>query len=374
MRILNLSLLRLNDSHSYYGGAIGSIGYELLSSLASINDVEVVSFTQGTDLSHPLPPSLNLIQASSFNEVEKRMHEFLQNPEETILTHFYFHEPESTPISQVASKLDSPFVIGMCELPHYRLSDEVPGILKSPSLRKIGKSIAYLPRFKKTLSHCDRLITVNEAAKEYYSEHVSKDKICTIPYGVNQELFPSTPLPDQNRLLVVSRLIQRRGIDKIIEILPSLLSEISDVHLDIVGNGPQHASLEKQASKLGNSSKVHFHGNVPYEELVRHYQNCSIFCHLSDSDGWNQPALEAMSIGRPVIGIDASHNSMITDGSTGYLIPSDQPNLLLDRLVQLLENKSLCSQMSASSVKSISTNYSLSTVAKQYVLEFERLL
>ena len=31
----------------------------------------------------------------------------------------------------LANKLDSPFVIGMCELPHYRLRDEVSGPLKS---------------------------------------------------------------------------------------------------------------------------------------------------------------------------------------------------------------------------------------------------
>ncbi len=73
MRILNLSLLRLNDSHSYYGGAIGSIGYELLSSLASIDGVDVISFTQGTDLSYSVPSSLNLVQANSFSEVKKIM-------------------------------------------------------------------------------------------------------------------------------------------------------------------------------------------------------------------------------------------------------------------------------------------------------------
>ncbi len=374
MRILNLSLLRLNDSHSYYGGAIGSIGYELLSSLASIDDVNVISFTRGTDLSSSTPSSLNLVQANSFSEVKKLIPKYLQKDKETILTHFYFHEPEYTPLANLANKLESPFAIGMCELPHYRLRDEVSGPLKSPLIRKIGKSIAYMPRFKKTLSHCDRLITVNGAAKQYYSKYIPSAQIGTIPYGVNQELFQYTPLPKEPRILVVSRLIKRRGIHSIIDALPSIISEIPDAHLDIVGDGPQHIHLEQQASELGISSRVHFHGNVSAEALKQHYQNCSVFCHLSTSDGWNQPALEAMSTGRPVIGMDAPHNSMILDGVTGYLISPTDLNSLSNYLIQILDDENLCSQMGTSAHELISTNHNLATVAKQYLTEFQRLL
>ena len=374
MRILNLSLLRLNDSHSYYGGAIGSIGYELLSSLASIDGVDVISFTRGTDLSSSVPSSLNLVQANSFSEVKKIMPKYLQKSEETILTHFYFHEPEYTPLAHLANKLDSPFVIGMCELPHYRLRDEVSGLLKSPLIRKIGKSIAYMPRFKKTLSHCDRLITVNGAAKQYYSKYVPTTQIGVIPYGVNQELFPCTPLPEEPRILVVSRLIRRRGINALIDALPIIISEIPDVHLDIVGDGPQRIHLEQQASEIGVSSRVHFHGNVSAEALAQHYQNCSVFCHLSTSDGWNQPALEAMSTGRPVVGMDAHHNSMILDGITGYLIHPMEINSLPKYLIQILDDGNLCSQMGTSAHELISTNHNIATVAKQYLTEFQRLL
>tara|TARA_B100000700_G_scaffold196421_1_gene216213 strand:- start:451 stop:1575 length:1125 start_codon:yes stop_codon:yes gene_type:complete len=374
LRILNLSLLRLNDSHSYYGGAIGSIGYELLSSLSSLDDVDVISFTQGTDLSLPVPSSLNLVHATSFSEVKKLMPKYLEGEKETILTHFYFHEPVHTPISHLANKLDSPFVIGMCELPHYRLRDEVSGPLKSHLLRKVGKTIAYMPRFKKTLSHCDRLITVNGAAKQYYSKYFPTNQIGIIPYGVNQELFPYTPLPKEPRILVVSRLIRRRGIDALIDALPDILSEIPDVHLDIIGDGPQHIHLKQQASKNGVLSRVHFYGNVSAEALVQHYQNCSVFCHLSNSDGWNQPALEAMSTGRPVIGLDAHHNSMVLNGTTGFLISPEKINSLSNYLIQILDDGNLCSQMGTSAHELISTNYNLSTVAKQYVTEFKRLL
>lgn len=374
MRIINLSLLRLNDHHSYYGGAIGSIGYELLSSIASIKNIEVISFSRGTDLIHPINPSLKLITVDSFNEVKNLIGNYTDDSTETILSHLYFHEPEYTPLAKFAKDSNFPFLIGMCETPHPRLSDEVNGILKSPTLRKIGKSFLYMPKFKKTLSSPDRLITVNEHAKQYYSNNLPIENIGVIPYGVNQNIFSHAEFPTSPRILVVSRLIQRRNIDSLINALPIIIKEVPDVQIDIVGEGPQRSILEYKSSQNGTKPYVHFHGNVSAEQLVALYKSCTVFCHLSQSDGWNQPALEAMATGRPVISMNEPHNSMIIDGITGYLLHSTETSDLSEKLIQILSDTKLSSQMGNYAYDIVSTNYSLDVVSQKYAEEFRSLI
>ena len=143
MKIINLSLMKLNDSHNYFGGAIGNIGYNLMAGLARLDDVEVVSFTGGTDLESSPPPSLRLLEAANFEEVEERL-ETLELTDETVFTHLYFHEPEFTPLAGELEDRPQPFVIGMCEPPHPRYRDEVSGVQRLPFVRQLGKRLLWV--------------------------------------------------------------------------------------------------------------------------------------------------------------------------------------------------------------------------------------
>ena len=140
MDILNLSTLKLNDCHNYYGGAIGNIGYNLMASLAALDGVTMRSFTMGTDFASDPPSSLELFHVDSYDDVESQVRD-LEITDDTVLTHFYFHEPEYAPLASFAGEHDQPFVVGMCEPPHPRLKDEVSGIQKLPLVRTIGKRL-----------------------------------------------------------------------------------------------------------------------------------------------------------------------------------------------------------------------------------------
>lgn len=69
--MLNISRLKLNNKHNYYGGAIGNIAYNLLCSLAKLDGVEVLTFTEGVDLEGEPPTSLKFIKVNSFADVRK---------------------------------------------------------------------------------------------------------------------------------------------------------------------------------------------------------------------------------------------------------------------------------------------------------------
>jgi glycosyltransferase involved in cell wall biosynthesis len=373
MRVVNLSLLKLNDSHTYYGGAIGNIGYNLLESLAGLEDVEVVSFTSGTDFESSPPASLRLIEAETFDEVGATL-QSLELTDRTVLTHLYFHEPEYTPLASDLRGREQPFVIGMCEPPHPRYRDEVSGLQQLPLVRPLGKRLLYGPRFRRTLAACDLLVTVNEYGRRYYRGYVEPDPVATVPYGVDHEFFSFEPLSDRRRILLVSRLIKRRGIDTLVEALPSIAQTHPDVAVDIVGEGPRRDRLERAARTHGVRDRMTFHGNVGPGALVERYRQCYAFCHLSEADGWNQPALEAMATGRPVVTIDAPHNSMVDAAETGYLVPFGDADALAGRIDRLLSDRDLAAELGRAGRQRVEETYDWDRIAGEYRRLFEEVL
>jgi len=373
MKVLNISRLKLNDKHNYYGGAIGNIAYNLLHAISEIEDVNVITFTEGVDLEKDIPKNLKFLKVKSFADVKRDVSDILRDDDISVVTHFYFHEPEYNPVAKLAKKKGLPFIIGMCELPHPRLKDELSSILKNRFVRGFGKMLMF-PRFKKTLELCNVLIVVNEGAKQYYSSFIEEEKIRIIPYGVDLERFRYTPLPESHKILMVSRLIKRRGADYLVNAMHEVVKVFHDAELHFVGEGPRMETLRRRAEELGIGFKVFFHGNVSAEKLVELYRNCYVFCHLSFADGWNQPALEAMSTGRPIICTDAPHNSMVENEKTGFLIPFGDTDMLAEKLIYLFANYNSAEKMGIEGRIKAENEHNWSEIAKEYYNVFHEVI
>jgi glycosyltransferase involved in cell wall biosynthesis len=365
MRVLNISHLKYNDSHNYYGGAIGNIAYSQLAELARIEGVTVESFTAGTDLERDPPPDLRFVASNSHRETKRRLGDGDRLDRASVVTHLYFHEPEYNPVSKLVSERGLPFVIGMCEVPHPRLGDEVSGVERLPLVRPIGRSLLG-PLFRRTLRRADRLVVVDRNAKEYYGQWFPTERIDVIPYGVDPGRFAPTPAPESFRILMVNRLIERRGVDHMMVALPEVVDHVPGAELHVVGEGPRRDRLERAAAEVDVRDAVRFHGNVGPDELVRRYRECSAFVHLSFADGWNQPALEAMASGRPVVCTDEPHNSMVEDGETGFKIPWDAPGEVADRLVQLANDPALADDMGRRARSVVEERYLWDRIAREY--------
>ena len=373
IKILDTSraLNRLDDTHNYYGGAIGNVAYNLIYTLANkYDDIELHILLEGVSFTHSQPKNLKFhllpfkkksVSSTILRRYNRYAKKILEKEDISVISQLYFiYAADFNLLKEIK---DYPFVIGMCELPHPRLEDET-GVL-GHEIARFGKKLVS-PFFKRTLEHCDALIAVNEATKELYSNFLPESKIKIIPYGVDLTHFKYSPLQPNHNILAVSRLIKRRGLDYLIEAMPTILKEYPDAKLHFVGDGPRKEILQRRAKEFGISSNVIFHGNVSAKELVNLYRNCFVFCHLSFADGWNQPALEAMATGRPVVCADAPHNSMVEDGKTGFLIPFSDVDILSEKIMILFSDQGLAESMSLEGRKETEKNYNWYKIAREY--------
>lgn len=155
-----------------------------------------------------------------------------------------------------------------------------------------------------------------------------EEKAVVLPNGVDQQQFKPDAQPQQAlknelglgsayTLLMVGNLVSLKGHALVL----SALAELPDVHLLIVGSGPELSALQQQSAALGLTERVQFFGNRPQHELCRFYSTADALVLMSSSEGWPNVILEAMSCGSAVISTRV--------GSAEEMLHSDEVGLLL---------------------------------------------
>lgn len=155
-------------------------------------------------------------------------------------------------------------------------------------------------------AQAEGLITVCQALKDTMVEMgIPASKVHALRNGVDLVRFQPLERASARAalgvtgktLLSVGHLIDRKGHDLVIGALPML----PDCHLLIAGEGPEKASLQALAARLGVIGRVRFLGAVGPENMTQLYNAGDILILASSREGWANVLLEAMACGTPVV-------------------------------------------------------------------------
>lgn len=128
------------------------------------------------------------------------------------------------------------------------------------------------------------------------------------------------PLPAPVIVVVVARLVPWKQVDRVI----SVVADLPDVGLVIVGDGPERPRLERWAREVGAASRVEFVGQRPRTEALGIMAGGDVFVLYSRWEGMPHVVLEAMTLGLPVVATAVGGTPEIPrDGESGCLIPPD---------------------------------------------------
>lgn len=197
--------------------------------------------------------------------------------------------------------------------------------------------------YLKVLNNANKIITISYYTKKILeSIGVPSEKIIIIPPGVslaefspglkNENIIKKFGLDGKFTLLTVSRLVERKGHDKVIESIIQLKSQLKNIVYLIVGQGPNEEYLRKLVKDNHLGDYVKFVGFIPDDELIDYYRTCDIFIMLSreieeqgDVEGYGIVFTEANACEKPVIGgFSGGVGDAIIDGVTGLLVdPTD---------------------------------------------------
>lgn len=129
-------------------------------------------------------------------------------------------------------------------------------------------------------------------------------------------------------VVCVSRLVPRKGQDRLVAALPALRARVRGTRLLIVGGGPDADRLTRLARAHGVTGAVTLTGSVPWEELPAHYAAGDVFampCRTRrrglDVEGLGIVYLEASATGLPVVaGRSGGAPDAVLDGETGVVV------------------------------------------------------
>jgi len=166
------------------------------------------------------------------------------------------------------------------------------------------------------------------------------------------DLPPAGPL-----LLFVGRIQPLKGVAVAVAALASLVHDVPDAHLVVVGgpSGPQGqaevARITGLVEALGLSDHVLFVPPRPHELLSTYYRAADVCLVPSRSESFGLVALEAAACGTPVVASDVGGlRSLVDHGRTGYLVEEPDPEAYAGWIRQILAEPLLAERLSTGSV------------------------
>ncbi len=215
------------------------------------------------------------------------------------------------------------------DVPHYNGAKrglEYAHVLLRPLTRWIWRRSARVVALSRSLGELARR---TEPALSYTVVH----------NGVDVARF-APPVPDRSfrfervRCLAVARLIERKGLRELLDALAIL--DDARFTLEIVGAGPELASLRAHAERLGIAARVTFSGALDRGALAERYRAADLFALAPSSEAFGNVFAEAMASGLPVIGSSVGGiPEFVQHGDNGLLVPPGDV-LALARAIQVL--------------------------------------
>jgi glycosyltransferase involved in cell wall biosynthesis len=207
----------------------------------------------------------------------------------------------------------------------------------------------------RTVSHV--VATCSDEVFELRRLGLDSDRVSVVPCGVDTTLFtprgpvaartpssphdPAVPRGERKRLLVLGRLVERKGQEDAVR----ALTAVPDAELVVVG-GPPAAELDGDAevrrlravaASLGVADRLVFTGAVARADVPAWIRSADVVLAVPWYEPFGITPLEAMACGRPVVATAVGGlQDSVADGVTGDLVPPRDPARLGAVLAALL--------------------------------------
>ena len=145
-------------------------------------------------------------------------------------------------------------------------------------------------------------------------------------YFSKQKLIPD--IFKTRYILVVARLVERKRIDRAIDIFIRCLPKIPDVNLVIIGLGPLESMLKKSIFEQDMAEKITIVRDVDNMRMALYYKYASLVMLTSEYDQWGLCINESISCGTPALVTKrcGCAEELVHSNFNGYVWDADKLN------------------------------------------------
>jgi glycosyltransferase involved in cell wall biosynthesis len=189
---------------------------------------------------------------------------------------------------------------------------------------------------------------------------VDMRKVHVVGAGVNIALpdVGSLPTREQPRVLFIGSDFRRKGGDIVLDAWREVQRRVPDATLTMIGPTPD--TLPANVETNG--------GRWDPMTIIRELRRASLFVMPSRCETWGDVFLEAMAYALPCIGsTNDAMPEIIDDGRTGYVVPSDDPVALAERICELLLDPEKAAAFGLAGRQRVEQRYLWDDVAEQMI-------
>ncbi|MBE2294244.1 MAG: glycosyltransferase [Phycisphaerales bacterium] len=204
------------------------------------------------------------------------------------------------------------------------------------------------------------------------------DKLEISPLGVDPALFTPRPFrcnPEPFEIICVGRLTPAKGQSILLEAMARLRAQGREIHLRIVGDGPDRMILERMVIERGLQDAVVFEGAVNQDRIRALYAAADAFALASFAEGIPVVLMEAMAMTIPCVSTRITGiPELIRDGQDGLLVaPSDAEELAV-ALARLMDDAELRRRLGEAGRARVENKYNLHRNIERLATIFRRRL
>ena len=178
--------------------------------------------------------------------------------------------------------------------------------------------------------------------------------------------------PGDQVLLHVSNFRPVKRVLDVVRIFERVNREVPSVLL-MAGEGPERASAQALARRLGVADRVRFMGRQDHIEDI--LTMADVFLLPSELESFGLSALEAMASGVPVVGSDAGGlPEVVKHAETGFLLPVGDVEGMAARTVEILKDEEHRRCLGQAGRRRAAALFSADRIVSQYEKYYEKVL
>ena len=233
----------------------------------------------------------------------------------------------------------------------------------------------------------DHVACVSQAAADdVIRDGTPADRVSVIYNAICLDRFDGVPdfsyrhqlesmFPHKPKLIVgaAARLLPAKGFDILITAAVQILKLGLDVGFVIFGEGPLREALQKQIDNAGISSFVVMPGRT--DQLDQYMPYFDLFALSSHVEGLPTVLLEAMAARTAIVATRvAGSTELMVEGSTGLMVPPNNPDALAEAMQKVLNDNELRRTMGENGRKRVEQHFTFEPQAEKYWELFCRLV
>ena len=241
-------------------------------------------------------------------------------------------------------------------------------ILRSSQIRKDGlvKIYIFLRPFIYKLAN---IITVysNNLVKEWQLEKYKDKVLIAHEHFLNFFIFRIKKQVSRRNDIIgyIGRLSEEKGILNFLQAIATVLKRKGSVTFLIGGDGPLSGKIKEYITQRKLNNKIKLIDWIPHVKLPLYLNELKLLVLPSFTEGLPNILLEAMACGTPVLATSVGAiPDIINDGETGFLLKSNDPEHIAERIIEILNKPHLLEKVSINAQKYVKENFNYKKTLK----------